>query len=339
MSELGLGAINSTQNQSNSVLRPLEERVNYIQIALLVPACVQLFLCAIATVAIVRVRALRTGQNLYIVNLILSDVLRAILGVWVFTFSVRGYELDDTQEASNACVSFYFFWHWQFFWSMWGTVLISQSRYSTLKDPFADGVTTRKAAIASAITFAIGIVIAVPPLFTWAKYALKVYVAPSGYYRLVCTVDRSDPAKILSFVVFYYGLSYWVPFVIVIYYLVQTLRIVVRSMIERRQLTALPAVTVNAKTTVQFPTSVIKSKALWYVIAVVVSNALLPAPYIVVQILRGARVVLPDKLFVATGFIFHFNFLANSAFYCFWAKTLTRSLWDVLRCRRLHNAS
>ena len=176
-------------------------------------------------------------------------------------------------------------------------------------------------------------------LFTWAKYALKVYVAPSGYYRLVCTVDRSDPAKILSFVVFYYGLSYWVPFVIVIYYLVQTLRIVVRSMIERRQLTALPAVTVNAKTTVQFPTSVIKSKALWYVIAVVVSNALLPAPYIVVQILRGARVVLPDKLFVATGFIFHFNFLANSAFYCFWAKTLTRSLWDVLRCRRLHNAS
>ena len=64
-----------------------------------------------------------------------------------------------------------------------------------------------------------GIVIAVPPLFTWARYEIGSFVDPNGYNTLFCAVDPSNSTNYISFLLFYYGLSYWLPFVIVIIYL------------------------------------------------------------------------------------------------------------------------
>ena len=218
MSGSGHGMIYSTHNQSNStevVLRHLNEGGSSTEVAQVIPACIQLVLCAIALAVIARVRVLRVGQNLYIVNMILSDVLRAIVGLGLFVRALPEYEFGN-QHGENACLAVLFLWHWQFCWSMWGTVLIAQSRHSTIRNPLAAGVTTRKAAIKSAITCLIGIVIATPPLFTWARYINKYIVLPNGSFFVRCGRDRSNYANYLSFVLVYLGVSYWLPFVIVI---------------------------------------------------------------------------------------------------------------------------
>ena len=99
---------------------------------------------------------------------------------------------------------------------------IARRRYLTIRNPLAHGVTTRKAAIASALTCAIGIVVAVPPLFTWAKYTL-IYSVKDGYYDEVCVVDFSDPINYISLLLFRFAVSFWLPSAIIIYYLAATL--------------------------------------------------------------------------------------------------------------------
>ena len=121
------------------------------------------------------------------------------------------------QHGENACLAVLFLWHWQFCWSMWGTVLIAQSRHSTIRDPLAAGVTTRKAAITSAITSLIGFVIATPPLFTWARYINTYIIYPNGLFVVRCGRDISNRANYLSFVFVYFGVSYLLPLAIVIY--------------------------------------------------------------------------------------------------------------------------
>ena len=112
--------------------------------------------------------------------------------------------ITNSQAGSNACAAFLFCWHWQLFWSTWGTVLISYSRYWTIKDPLADGVTTRKAAFASAATCLMGIVIAVPPLFTWARYEMGSFVDPNGYSA---QWTRLIALTISRFALFYYPIG------------------------------------------------------------------------------------------------------------------------------------
>ena len=335
MSGSGLGTINSTPNQSNSTkLVLLVNGVTYTRLSLVIPACIQLLLCAIALVAIARVRVLRSGQNIYIVNMIISDVLRAIVGLWLFIEALYEYDYGD-KTALPACQTLLFLWYWQFFWSMWGTVLISQSRHSTISNPLAAGVTTRKAVVTSAITCLMGFVVAVPPLFTWAKYVIQYVLLHDGHFVAFCTLDLSNTANYLSFVLAHFGVSYWLPLAIVIYYLVKTLRLVIQNAVERRRLNALSSSGAEAE---QSTSSIYKSKALWYVISIVGSNTIFPAPFIIVMLVRSFRPVDPGA-YTAAGFIFTLNFVVNSVLYCFWVRTLTRSLRDVFCCRKLRDVS
>ena len=141
MSGSGFEEINSTQNQSNSTDQNLKRlTLTSIEAGLYVQTFVHLFLCTIALTAIVRVRALRVGQNVYIVNMILSDILRVIVGLMLFTFYKMKTHEFGSQAPKNFCVYFLFIGYWQFFWSVWATILIVRSRYSTICNPLAPGV-------------------------------------------------------------------------------------------------------------------------------------------------------------------------------------------------------
>ena len=331
MNGSGLEEINSTQNQSNSTDQNLK-RLTFtsIEAGLFVQTLVQLLLCTIAFVAIVRVRALRVGQNVYMVNMVLSDILRVIIGLLLFIYGMT--QKFGSLAQKNFCAYFLFLAYWHFFWSMWASILIVRSRYLTICNPLAPGVSTRRATIASIITCVVGIVIAMPPLFTWARYTV-VYSINSGYYTEQCVIDFSNRVDHLSFVLFYFGLSYFLPVAIITYYLSKTLKIVLQSAIERRRLAALSS---NSVTEQQSTTPIYKSKAFWYVFALVASNATLPALYVIID-LHLFRV--SSQVFSASAVIAAMNFLVNSVLYCFWAKTLTRSLWDILRCRKLRTIS
>ena len=174
-----------------------------------------------------------------------------------------------------------------------------------------------------------------PPLFTWAKYTIA-YSIKNGYYREQCVVDFSTRDDHLSFMLFYFGLSYFLPVPIITYYLSKTSKIVLQSAIEQRRLTALSSNSTESVTEQQSTTPIYKSKAFWYVFALVASNATLPALYGIVN-LRLFRV--SSQVFSASGMIATINFLVNSVLYCFWVRTLTRSLWDILRCRKLRTIS
>ena len=334
MSGSGCEENNSSHNQSNATdgLKNLIGSDHYIQVALVIPACIHLSLCTIALAAIARVRVLRVGQNLYIVNMIFSDVLSAIVGLWLFIFALYDYDYGN-QRMIPACQTVLFLWHWQFCWSMWGTVLISRSRYLTISNPLAPDVTTRKAAITSAITCLIGIIIATLPLVTWAKYVFKYVLLQDGYFTTLCTRDNSNPCNYLSFLLVYFGISYWLPLAFVIFYLVKTLRLVIQRVAVRRRLTGTTS-NGTGKETGQSATPIYKSKALWYVVAIISSNALFPAPNIIILLIRAFRPVGSDA-FIASNLILTLNFLVNSVLYCFWVRTLTSSLWNILCCRKL----
>ncbi|XP_065846846.1 ultraviolet-sensitive opsin-like [Oscarella lobularis] len=329
----GLEAINSTQNQSNStelILKELFDADLYAQASVFILACLQLLFCGTALVAIVRVRALRVGQNVYIVNLVFSDIVRAMLLISFFAYELKTYEYGS-HERRDACAFILFLDLWQAFWSMWATVLILQSRHSTIRDPLEAGITTGKATIASVVTCAMGIAIAMPLFFTWTKYKVTYIIRDDGYFVDICYRDVSNLTNHLSFMLFYTGVSYWLPFSFVIYYLVRTLKLVTQSVRERRKLSAVDS---NSSTQQATTTPFYKSKALWYVILIVVSNAVLPAPYIVVQMLHTFRGV-EKNLLTIVGIIFTLNFFVNAVLYCYWVRTFTRSLWDVLRCRKV----
>ena len=328
----GLRSMNSTQNQSNStelILRELFDTDLPLQATVFVLACLQLLFCGTALVAIICVRALRVGQNVYIVNLVLSDIVRVIFLSSVFAYEMKPYKYES-HERRNACAFILFIDHWQSFWSMWATVLILQSRHTTIRDPLAPGITTRKATIASAVTCAIGIVIGMTLFFTWTKYTVTYVIREDGYFVDICFRDVSNFTNYLSFTLFYTGISYFLPFLIVVYYLVRTLKLVNQSVRERRQLSAVD----SSSSTQQATTPLYKSKALWYVIFIVVSNAILPAPYIVVQILQTIRGV-EKRLLIVAGILFTLNFLVNAILYCYWVRTFLRSIWDILRCRKV----
>ncbi|XP_065845451.1 rhodopsin-like [Oscarella lobularis] len=324
-----LNQSNATDGLKNLILGKL-----YIQLTYFIPACIQLPLCIIALAAIARVRLLRVGQNIYIINVIFSDVLSAIVGLWVFIVTRYDYNYGE-QGMIPACKAVLFLWHWQFCWSLWGTVLISRSRYLTISNPLAPSVTTRKAAITSAITCLIGFFIAALPLFTWAKYVFIYKILGSGYFTTFCMHDRSNFTDYLSLLLVYFGISYWLPLAIVIFYLVKTLRLVIQAVAERRRLTGMAS-----NDTGKSPaTPIYKSKALWFVIAIISSNAILPAAYVIVLFTRAFRQV-GSEAFLTSYVMLTLNFLVNSVLYCFWVRTLTSSIRDVMCCRKLqHNVS
>ena len=321
----GLETMNSTQNQSNStelILREAFDAGLPLKATVFVLACLQLLFCGTALVAIIRVRALRVGQNVYIVNLVLSDIVRAALLFLTFSYQSKTYEYGS-HERRNTCVFMLFLDNWQSFWSMWATVLILQSRHSTIRDPLAPGITTRRATIASVITCLMGIVIVMPLFFTWSKYKVTYIIGKDGYFFALCFRDVSNFTGYVSFTFFFTGVSHWLPFAIIIYYLVRTLKLVAQIAKERRQLSA------RDSTTTPY-----KSKALLYVILIVVSNAILPTPYMIVQILQMYRGV-EQLLLSVVGILFTLNFLVNAILYCYWVRTFLRSIWDIAQCRKV----
>ena len=294
------------------------------------PASIQFVLCSMAVAAIIRVPALRQGQNLFMVNLVISDILRTVVGVWVFP--VFFFRLQAVTEGDIiSCKIFLFLWDFQFFWSMWGTVLIAYSRYSTVSRPLEANITTRKAAIAIGCTCATGVIIALLPFFGWAQYDIRYKFSSQSY---VCSLTENKKNQAMSFSIFYYGLAYATPLALVSVFLSKTLRKVITSARIRRTMTynAKPdRVEAEASSGGQ---SMARSKALWYVIAVVASNVILPAPYVAVQLIN-TTILVDGGVQAVTGIIFSLNFVVNALLYVFWAKTFMQSLADVLCCRRL----
>ena len=104
MSGSGFDEINSTQNQSNSTDPNLKKlALTFAEAGAFVQTFVQLLLCTIAFVAIVRVRALRVGRNVYMVNMVLSDIARVIIGLLVFIYGMMTQKFGSLAQK-NFCV-------------------------------------------------------------------------------------------------------------------------------------------------------------------------------------------------------------------------------------------
>ena len=303
--------LNSTFNETQPTT------LGSAQFAIIIPTVVQFILSSIALAAIVRIPALRKGENLFLTNLVIADLIAVFIGICltVLSFSDVDSEIKVVVHAI-VCKTFQAIWHFQFFWSMWGPVLIAYNRYSMVAHPFRPSITTRKAAIAIAFTCAVRLFIASLPFYTWAKYSFR-YIPMKGVYT--CEIDHKDFKKYLSFRIFYHGISYAVPVTltaICFVMILQSVRAIQRNASVRSS-SAVP--------------SIVNSKTFWYVVVVVSTNAILPAPYII-----GLFLLHVDL--VAVGFIIlRINFAINSVLYVFWVKTVSRSLVDIIRCRKIRS--
>ena len=329
MNDSDLSEINSTIATLNSTVHSF--RPGKLQFAVIIPTAVQFVLCSIALVAIVRIPALRKGQNLFLVNLVIADLITTFVGIWITVLSFT--DIDSEYKAAryaNVCKAFTAIWHFQFFWLMWGTVLITYNRYSMVAHPFRPGITTRKALIEIACTCAVGLFIVSLPFYTWAKYSLRHYPKKKAYK---CGIDKTDFKMYLSFTIFYYAISYAVPVTLVTVFLVMILRRLLQSARATQRnagVRSSSAVESGGTSVRELPSpSIVNSKTFWYVVVVVSTNVLLPAPYII-------GILLPNsKLFLVGGTILRTDFVINSVMYVFWVKTFSRSLVDIIRCRKI----
>ena len=339
------GSINSTFNSTpnSSLFNDTEGSASidfflYVQLTVIAPTAIQSILCGIALIAIARIPALRTGENLFMTNLIIADVIRTFVGIWLAVYSIGTIE-SDAEEAHHgrACIAFLFLWHFQIFWSMWGTVLISFSRYLTIARPFRPSITTRKAALAIASTLTVGIVVASLPFYTWAKYRLR-YISSEYYYR--CSIDYDGTSKYITFYIFFFASSYAIPLALVTTLLVMTLHKIVQQTIQRRKLRSGVVDSGNGGNSTEKLQSPVmaNSKAFWYVIAVVSTNVILPAPYIIGRLLYHQRLEM-EALFSVGSIIMRIDFVINSILYVFWVKTFSRSLLDIIRCRKIRSSA
>ncbi|XP_065845892.1 neuropeptide FF receptor 1-like [Oscarella lobularis] len=278
MNDSDLSEINSTIATLNSTVHSF--RPGKLQFAVIIPTAVQFVLCSIALVAIVRIPALRKGQNLFLVNLVIADLITTFVGIWITVLSFT--DIDSEYKAAryaNVCKAFTAIWYFQFFWLMWGTVLITYNRYSMVAHPFRPGITTRKALIEIACTCAVGLFIASLPFYTWAKYSWRHYPKKKAYK---CGIDKTDFKMYLSFTIFYYTISYAVPVTLVTVFLVMILRRLLQSARATQRnagVRSSGAVESGGTSVRELPSpSIVNSKTFWYVVVVVSTNALLPAP-------------------------------------------------------------
>ena len=218
MNDSGLYEINSTIMPNSTVFSFNETqpaRPTKIQFVVIVPTAIQFVLCSIALVAVIRIPVLRKGQNLFLANLVVADLIGTFVGIWITVIS-----FSDIRHA-EVCKTFMAIWHFQFFWLMWGTVLITYNRYSMVAHPFRPGITTRKVAIEIACTCTVGLFIASLPFYTWAKYTLRDNPKKNTYR---CGIDHSDFKKYISFRISYFAVFYAIPVILIATFLVMILR-------------------------------------------------------------------------------------------------------------------
>ena len=320
-----------------------------------IPTAVQLLLCGIVLRVFYTVPSLRTVTNLPILNLIASDVLRAI----TIFMSIPLYSIPLTTTPSTAdialCQSFFYLHYFQFAWSGWAAVLVAYSRADVIVNALDPKFNKKKFWMFALTTWVASALTALPPLMGWSSFGWKKR-DNVNLYRCLAGVEGEGLAHAV-YVPLFFAVNFLVPFVLVIVSMFRIVQVTKRHLRAHRSPSGiqLNLVVLSIDNSSQSDNQgredtlrkrieeTIKSKAFRYVMIIVVSNLLLLSPYVIAHSYdavcwqMGSDKCLPDIGYEITSTLFTVNFNANALLYVFWIRTFQQATIATC-CRRRRTA-
>jgi hypothetical protein len=353
----GLGTLGSMDSGSGDVpFSNSETLLNTTQSSTLqltnflasIPAALQLVLCAMVLKVVCQTPDLRGISSLPVINLISSDFLRAIVGflaISVFGIS-RAYEPSVGENVLCGIVMFVN--NAQMAWSGWAIVIVAYSRLDTVVNVLSPKFTRRQFWFFAVTSWLVAVITSLPPLVGWSAYTFQ-----KNGNRYSCRTTTLGKGLLHAFYLpFFYFLNFLIPSTLITVWFSRLFGRARRHLRARTShnsnIVFLCSTEANQKKQKERSISsaiqeIIKSKAFQYVLAIVLSNLLLVAPFACVSVygticdeVTGSD-CLPNSAYQITSVLFMINFNVNAFLYVFWVKTFRNASVNLcchIQCKR-----
>ncbi|XP_062522031.1 pinopsin-like [Corticium candelabrum] len=313
------------------------------------PSVIQFVFCGLVLNVLYRLPSARTVINYPIINLLASDVLRAVLTFLAIPFSFTKYDHPSIGERVY-CEFFRYANNVQLSWSCWAIVIVAYSRYDIVANVFDHKFKKKRFWTLTLTSWIVSLLTSLPPIIGWSSYDIRKM---KNMYR--CTTGSNGMKKDLAsatFLPFFYFVNYVVPSILVLILFSCIARIAIKRQIKHPT-SSNKIVVLSGFSHPSLPSTeqerqrdlaahlktIIQSRSFLYIVLIVVTNTFLLAPYVVTTsydtVSRdiGLQKKIPNVAMDITTVLFLVNFNANSLLYIFWIKTFQHAT-AVLCCRR-----
>ena len=350
----------SNNTPSSNITVPLSLTV--LGIVVVIPSTVQLLLCGVVLKVFYQVPSLRTVSSLPVIHLVTSDFVRAFVGF--LAVSVYGEQRSATPSTSETllCKAFQFINNAQFAWSNWAVAIVAYSRADVIVNVLNLKFTKRTFWYFAITSWLVSIVTSLPPLVGWSSFGFRKDV-DSHIYSCGIGVGRKGLLHALYMPLFY-AVNYFIPSVLVVLCFSRVLKVTIRYIRVHNSpnnmqtnIVLLPvddsspsylqlAQQQREQTARNQIRDILRSKAFRYIVAVVMTNLLLFAPFVGVKIYAyvcselwsESKLCVRESLMSGLAVLHTLNYNINAFLYVFWIRTVQRSAVNLFCCRRRHTA-
>ena len=323
--------------------------VNSLFVLVIISSAIQLVLCALVLNVLYRLPRARTVIHYPIINLVGSDILRAVLTFIAIPLYFMRHDHPSIGERVY-CKFFRYANNVQLSWSCWAIVIVAYSRYDNVANVFDHKFNKRRFWTLTVTSWIVSLLTSLPPIIGWSSYDIRKM---KNMYR--CTTGSSGMKKDLAsatFLPFFYFVNYVVPSILVLILFSCIARIAIKRQIKRPTCSN-EIVVLSGFSHLSVPSTeqerqrdlashlktIILSRPFLYIVLIVVTNIFLLAPYVVttsydvVSRDLGQPKKIPYVGMEITTVLFMVNFNANSLLYIFWIRTF-QDTTALLCCRR-----
>ncbi|XP_062522045.1 rhodopsin-like [Corticium candelabrum] len=317
-----------------------------------ISSAIQLVLCGLVLNVLYRLPHVRKIINYPIINLVGSDILRAVLTFLAIPLHFMRHGHPSIGEQIY-CELFRYANNVQLSWSCWALVIVAYSRYDSVANIFNQKFNKRRFWTLTVTSWIVSLLTSLPPIIGWSSYDMRKM---KNMYRCSTGSSGKDLAS-ATFLPFFYFVNYVVPSIFVLIIFSFIARITIKRQIKGQTSSSnkkdnkvivlsgfshpsLPsAEQERQRDSAAHLKNIVRSRSFLYIVLIVVTNIFLLAPYVVttsydaVSRDLGLYKKIPYVVMEITTVLFVANFVANSLLYIFWIRTFQHAT-AVLCCRR-----
>ena len=356
--ESGSGNIAHFSNDTPSVNATGSSSVAITSILVgVIPSIVQLLLCGIVLRVFYQVPSLRKVSNLPVIHLVTSDFVRATVGF--LAVSVYGVQTSKPSTFDTLlCQTFQVINNAQFAWSNWAIAIVAYSRADVIVNVLAPTFTKRKFWCFAIASWLVSVITSLPPLVGWSSFGLR---RETSSYIYTCGIGADQKGLLHAlYLPLFFAVNYFVPSVLVALCFSRVLQVTIRYIRAHNSSNNMQANIVMLPADDSSPShlqleqqrreraarnqikDILYSKAFRYIVALVMTNLLLVAPYVGVKIYDHVcselwlerETCAHSSVFTVVALLYMLNFNINALLYVFWIKTIQQSTVNLFCCRR-----
>ena len=314
-----------------------------------IPSAFQLLLCGIVLTVFFKQPSLRTVSNLPVINLVVSDVVRASLSF--LTIPLFAFVRTETPSTADTvlCLAFQCISNFQFAWSSWALAIIAYTRSDLIVNVLAPKFNKRRFWGLATVSWFVALLTSLLPFMGWSSV---------GFIRrnhvFFCRFGQDGGGLLHAlYVPFFYFLNFIVPSVLIVICFARIVGVARRHMRSRnnsqssmQNIVVLTSTDVSESfdngrhTIVNRINDTIKSKSFRYIVIIVLSNLLLLSPYVfltsydsVCNGLGAKQCARAGDICIKTSaLLFMLNFNVNAILYIFWIRTFQVAAIAMICC-------